>query len=114
MKKVILMVALTALAGCGSVYRSASVTSGISDGTNVRVVPISAETVVQANRSSYQPKTLPAVFSMTAGGGTLGRGAGALPQPTFDLETRPGALALELRAPYPRATVPSRIRIPDV
>ncbi|WP_276153325.1 MULTISPECIES: polysaccharide biosynthesis/export family protein [unclassified Sulfitobacter] len=96
MKKVILMVALTALAGCGSVYRSASVTSGISDGTNVRVVPISAETVVQANRSSYQPKTLPAVFSMTAGGGTLGRGAGALPQPTFDLETRPGALALRV------------------
>ncbi|MBL93869.1 sugar transporter [Sulfitobacter sp. KE29] len=90
------MVALTALAGCGSVYRSASVTSGISDGTNVRVVPISAETVVQANRSSYQPKTLPAVFSMTAGGGTLGRGAGALPQPTFDLETRPGALALRV------------------
>ena len=96
MKKVILMVALTALAGCGSVYRSASVTSGISDGTNVRVVPFSAETVVQANRSSYQPKTLPAVFSMTAGGGTLGRGAGALPQPTFDLETRPGALALRV------------------
>jgi len=39
---------------------------------------------------------LPAVFSMTAGGGTLGRGAGALPQPTFDLETRPGALALRV------------------
>lgn len=97
MNKLILLVALTALAGCGSVYRSASVTPGVSDGTNVRVVPLSAETVVQANRSSYQPKTLPAVFSMTAGGGTLGRGAGALPQPTFDLESRPGTL--DLRVP---------------
>ena len=97
MNKLILLVALTALAGCGSVYRSASVTPGVSDGTNVRVVPLSAETVVQANRSSYQPKTLPAVFSMTAGGGTLGRGAGALPQPTFDPESRPGTL--DLRVP---------------
>ena len=96
MKKVILLVALTALAGCGSVYRSSSVSPGVSDGTNVRVVALSAETVVRANRSSYQPKTLPAVFSMTAGGGTLGRGAGALPQPTFDLETRPGTLALRV------------------
>ncbi|HBB85030.1 MAG TPA: sugar transporter [Sulfitobacter sp.] len=60
-------------------------------------MPLSAETVVQANRSSYQPKTLPAVFSMTAGGGTLGRGAGALPQPTFDPESRPGTL--DLRVP---------------
>lgn len=96
MKKVILLVALTALAGCGSVYRSSSVSPGVSDGTNVRVVALSAETVVQANRSSYQPKTLPAVFSMTAGGGTMGRGAGALPQPTFDLESRPGTLALRV------------------
>lgn len=97
MKKLIMLVALTAVAGCGAVYRTSSVVPGVGDGTNVRVVPLTAETVVQANRAPFEPKTLPAVFSMTAGGGSGLRGAGALPEPTFDLESRPGALAL--RAP---------------
>ncbi len=97
LKKLIMLVALTAVAGCGAVYRTSSVVPGVGDGTNVRVVPLTAETVVQANRAPFEPKTLPAVFSMTAGGGSGLRGAGALPEPTFDLESRPGALAL--RAP---------------
>ena len=97
LKKLIMLVALTAVAGCGAVYRTSSVVPGGGDGTNVRVVPLTAETVVQANRAPFEPKTLPAVFSMTAGGGSGLRGAGALPEPTFDLESRPGALAL--RAP---------------
>lgn len=102
-----LLIALTALAGCGTIYRSASVTPGLGDGTNVRVVPLSVETVGQANQSSYQPKTLPAVFSLTAKGGTLGRGAGALPQPTVEPESRPGALALRV----PPAANPGAYRI---
>ena len=58
------------LTACGSVYRSASVEAGIEDGTNVRVVKMNAETVVQANLSPYQPRTLPAIFSQTAGLGS--------------------------------------------
>lgn len=83
------------LAGCDSVYRSASVQAGATQGANVRVVPITAETAIQANRSAYQPRTLPAIFSQTAGVGVTQRGVGALPTPTFDRETAPGAIALQ-------------------
>jgi polysaccharide export outer membrane protein len=97
LKQILMACALLALANCATIYRTSNVRPGPQDGTNVRVVPMTAETVVQANRSPYQPKTLPAVFSLTAGGGSGLRGAGALPDPTFELEPRPGALAL--RAP---------------
>ncbi len=112
LKYLMLTGALLAMTSCGVVYRSSDVRSGPTDGTNVRVVPVSAETVVQANRSAFQPKTLPAVFSLTAGGGSTGRGAGALPQPTFDLEPRPGALAL--RVPPAVTPMPYEIGVGDV
>lgn len=83
-----------ALAGCGAVYRSSSVVPGAAEGAHVRVVPLTAETVVQANRAPYAPKTLPAVFSLTAGSGGGLRGAGDLPEPSVDAEPRPGALRL--------------------
>lgn len=84
------------LVGCDSVYRSASVQPGVAQGTNVRVVPMTAETVVQANRSPYQPRTLPAIFSRTAGLGVNPRGVGALPAPTFDSAAMPGTLSLQV------------------
>ena len=70
-----------ALAGCSTIYRSPDVVSGVGDATKVRVVPMTAETLIQANRSTYAPKTLPAVFSITAGNGqgVASRGPGALP-----------------------------------
>ena len=68
-KRLLIIGALVTLVGCGTVYRSSSVVPGTNDATNVRVVPITAETVVQANKSSFEPKTLPAVFSLTAGTG---------------------------------------------
>ena len=55
-----------ALAGCSTVYRSSRVVPGANDGTQVRVVPINGETVYQANKSPYNPQTLPAIFSITA------------------------------------------------
>ena len=94
MRILMMLAALTAVAGCSTVYRSSAVVPGADDGTLVRVVPITAETVVQANRSPYTPQTLPAVFSMTAGGGSGLRGAGALPDPTFDPGARPATLTL--------------------
>ncbi|MEO0863325.1 MAG: polysaccharide biosynthesis/export family protein, partial [Pseudomonadota bacterium] len=112
LKHILVAATLVSLAGCGTVYRSSAVQPGPQDGTNVRVVPVTAETVVQANRAAYQPKTLPAVFSLTAGGGSGLRRAGALPEPTFQPEARPGALAL--RAPPAVNPGPYAIGVGDV
>lgn len=112
MKKLLILGALATLVGCGTVYRSASVIPGANDATNVRVVPITAETVVQANKSPFEPKTLPAVFSITAGAGSGLRGAGALPEPTFEPENRPDRLAL--RVPPAVDPGPYEIGVGDV
>ncbi|WP_225026136.1 polysaccharide biosynthesis/export family protein [Xinfangfangia pollutisoli] len=72
-----LAAALFALAGCGAIYTSPEV--GTSD-DKVRVVDITAETAMQANRSAYEPKALPEVFFANAGYGSP-RGIGALPEP---------------------------------
>ena len=112
MKTVLFMAALVALVGCGTVYRSSSVLPGTNDGTNVRVVPMTAETVVQANKSNFTPQTLPAVFSMTAGTGSGLRGAGPLPEPTFEPENRPARMAL--RVPPAVDPGPYEIGVGDV
>jgi len=78
MLKHIWLLAVISLTGCGPVYRSSDVSEGIAGGTNVRVVHMTAETVVQANHSPFQPKTLPAIFSHTAGLGTTQRGVGSV------------------------------------
>ena len=49
-----------ALASCGTVYRTPKVVEGAAGGTNVRVLNLTAETVIQANRSAYAPQSLPA------------------------------------------------------
>jgi polysaccharide export outer membrane protein len=93
-KKIAALALATALIGCGSAYISPSVDDG--DG-KVRIVPLNAQTVLAANRSSYRAKELPAVFFQGAGGAAGARGAGAAPPPTLGPQTRPQALAL--RAP---------------
>lgn len=112
MRLALLLVSVMALTACGTVYRSSSVSPGLQNGTQVRVVSISAETVVQANRSAYSPKTLPAVFSLTAGTGEGVRSVGALPQPTYSAQLRP--VRLEVRLPPSIHPGPYRIGVGDV
>ncbi len=112
MRSITLVVVLMSLAQCGVLYRSSSVVEGASDSTNVRVFAITSETVLQANRSSYAPKTLPAVFSQTAGGGRSLRGTGALPEAPLNNEQRPNSL--ELRVPPDVQPGPYMIGIGDV
>ena len=50
------------LASCGTVYRTPEVVEGVAGGTNVRVMNLTAESVIQANRSAYAPRSLPDVF----------------------------------------------------
>lgn len=76
------LAASSLIAGCSTIYRSPSVTAGVSDAGKVRVVPVTPETVLVANRSPYAPKTLPSVFGLSAGSGssTSQRGTGPLPE----------------------------------
>ncbi|WP_170386609.1 polysaccharide biosynthesis/export family protein [Ruegeria atlantica] len=70
------------IAGCSTIYRSPSVSAGVSDAGKVRVVPVTPETVMVANRSPYAPKTLPSVFDLSGGSGSTAslRGTGPLPE----------------------------------
>ncbi|WP_172331481.1 polysaccharide biosynthesis/export family protein [Mangrovicoccus sp. HB161399] len=83
-----------------------------NSGAAVRVLPVTAENVLLANRSPYQPKTLPAVFSMTSGGPAGMRGMEALPDAAFSPESRPAQM--ETRVPPPADPGPYRIGIGDV
>lgn len=113
MKNILMLpILLIGLTACGTIYRSSDVVAGASDSSNVRVLPVTAETILQANQSSYTPKTLPAVFSMTAGTGGGLRSAGNLPEPPAKPELPPSSLALRL--PPPADPGPYTIGIGDV
>jgi polysaccharide export outer membrane protein len=99
--------------GCSTLYRSAKVLEGDAGGAGVRVVGLSALTVARANASTYQPKTQPAAFSLTAGtGGTGFSGAGALPRGPVTAPNPPKRL--ELRMPPAISFGPYTIGIGDV
>lgn len=98
------------LSSCGTVYVNSRVGAQTGD-LDVRVLPITAETVLQANRQPYAPQTLPAVFFQTAGSGQL-RGPGSLPEaPVYAAmpPTRP-----ELRPPPNSEPGPYRLGDGDV
>lgn len=99
-----------ALPACGVTYISSRM-SDQAAGMDVRVVPISAETVLIANRAPYAPRSLPDVFFMAAGGGTP-RGTGALPEPPEFPQVSPGTL--ELRPPPAAEPGPYRLGVGDV
>lgn len=102
---------LVGLIGCDTIYQSPSV-NPVRDGeAKVRVVPMTAETVIAANRSTYEPQGLPAVFfsSPPVVGTTIS--GGTVPRPLED----PGQAGfLETRAPPPLTNGPYQIGIGDV
>src|SRR6056297_142706 len=79
-------------AGCGITYHSPSVKEAAA-GVAVRNVPLTAQSVLVANRSSYTPRNLPGAFYQTAGGGTMRFGE-TLPDEPFVPEETPGTLQL--------------------
>jgi len=94
-------------AGCDVVLRSPQVTAGVDDAAKVRVRAITTETVMQANLTPYTPRSLPSVFSMTAGGTRQASSVPALPDAPALPETRPDSLQLRL----PPAVTPEQYRI---
>ena len=104
-------IGLLALSACGIVYHSPSVNPvlGGSD-AKVRVVEITPESVMVANRSQYRPKQLPAVFYQTAGGSRPG--AMRAPEPVLEYNERPDALAMRVPPEVPET--PYTIGVGDV
>ncbi|GGH63377.1 hypothetical protein GCM10011341_38460 [Frigidibacter albus] len=100
------------LAGCGVVYQTPSVQEGVSRDGKVQVVQITPETLLAANRSTFAPKSLPGVFTATAGAGGSLRGAGEIPDTAFLPEGRPDVL--ETRVPPPVQDGPYTIGVGDV
>jgi polysaccharide export outer membrane protein len=82
-----------------------------TQGAEVRVVPLTAQSVLVANRSAYTPRSLPDVFARVAGPGQM-RGAGALPEPPEPLGNK--RVALETRLPPAITPEPYRIGVGDV
>jgi polysaccharide export outer membrane protein len=81
------------------------------DGGKVRVIDVTPETVLAANRDPYQPRALPAAFLQTAGGG--GSVSGEIgPDTAVKPETRPEELVARLPPPVPPE--PYRIGVGDV
>jgi polysaccharide biosynthesis/export protein len=100
------------VSACGVAYHSPKVQEIAADGAKVRVVPLTPETVLIANRSTYEPQALPAIFNTTAGGTGGLRGAGALPPSANVPERRPAAL--ETRLPPAVTPAPYKIGVGDV
>jgi polysaccharide export outer membrane protein len=107
-----MVIVLLGLVACDAIYRTPDVIAGAGQGTNVRVIPVTAETVVQANRSVFTPASLPAIFSHTAGSGGAVRGSGALPDGPFQPEIAPRSLTLRLPPVAP--VQPYKIGVGDV
>ncbi|MEZ5766771.1 MAG: polysaccharide biosynthesis/export family protein [Paracoccaceae bacterium] len=88
---------VASLAACGI---APTVKEGDSAAGEVKIVAVTTETISTANASPYRPRTLPAIFSYSAGAGGAPMGAGATPEPTYSPESRPGTLPTRLPDPY--------------
>ncbi|MCA1338188.1 polysaccharide biosynthesis/export family protein [Pseudooceanicola marinus] len=111
MRVFVALVTMLSLSSCGVVYFSPAMNRTSSGDTKVRVLPITAESVLAANNDDYTPLPLPAAFRQTAApsGGPVG--LGALPDPVYDPTDKPQAL--ETRVPPPANPGPYRIGISD-
>lgn len=96
---------------CGVAYHTPSVNPILGSEDKVRVVKITPESVLSANRSTYAPKTLPAAFFQTAGRASASYAASATPDPVVEQTFRPSNLVL--RTPPAFEQTPYRIGVGD-
>lgn len=113
MKKLAVLALCGVLAGCGAIYITPDVTEETTEaGLKVRVVPLTAETAIAANRSAYTPRSLPPEFDRAMGLTRPSAGAAATPEAVFDPVAR--AATAELRPPPPAPLRPYTIGTGDV
>ena len=102
----------SSIAGCGAIYNKSTVSPGITAEGNVRVMQLTAETVMVANSSAYQPRQLPSYFRQTAGlQGNIATPI-APPEAAFDRVSRPDAV--EVRVPPAVPASSYKIGVGDV
>lgn len=112
MKSFVVLSFVFALGGCGMAYFSPEVTSGPRpDGSVVRVIPLTAESVLAANRGTYSPRNLPPVFYTSAGRAGRAPDKTALPEPVYRADGRPAPPETRLPPDIPHR--PYRIGIGD-
>ncbi len=102
-------VAALAVSACGSAYISPQVTSAYG---NVRIVPLTAQSVTTANRDRRTPSQIPQAFFQTAGSPAGSGGVGVAPLPSLTEPQRPDVLATRL--PPDTNPGPYRIGVGDV
>lgn len=100
------------LASCGVIYKSPTITASSGEDGSVNIIDITGANLAQANQSEFRPRTLPAVFSNTAGTGNGLRGGQRLPEGAIDEQLRP--TRLETRLPPVANPGPYKIGIGDV
>ena len=110
MTQALLLGTALATGACGVSYHSPSVKQQ-AQGVEVRVVPLSAQTVLVANREPYSPRSLPDVFSQVAHPGAP-RSIGTLPEPPIQMDNR--RPVLETRLPLSVTPESYRIGVGDV
>ena len=100
------------LVGCDTIYRSAKVMNPQTDASDVRVIMVTAESVLVANKSLYVPKPLPTFLTRVAGNTGGPRGIGALPVGPID----PPKVSLPAKFKMPPSVNPGpyKIGIADV
>lgn len=103
------LIAALALSGCGAAYISPQVTA--VDG-KIRIVPLTADSVLVANRDKRAPQQIPQAFFQNAGGPSAIRGAGVAPPPSLTEQERPAVLSVRL--PSVVDPGPYRIGVGDV
>lgn len=111
MKNTLLAGIVFALASCGTAYQS-PIVRGDDENSPVRVIQMTGESVLLANSSAYNPRSLPAIFDTTAGSGSGLRSSSILPQPVLSPSVRPNQITSRL-PPEPEVT-PYSIGIGDV
>jgi len=82
------------LASCGVAY----VSPQVEGDAKVRVTQLTAQTVLVANRESYQPRNLPNPFFQAAGTGAGQRAADIAPLPSLSEQRRPSVMASRIPA----------------
>jgi polysaccharide export outer membrane protein len=103
------IVAAFALSGCGFAYISPQVIA--ADG-KVRIVPLTAQTVLAANQTVRTPQQIPRAFFQTAGSTAIVQTTNTTPPPSLTPQPRP--IALATRLPPDADPGPYQIGVGDV